>query len=518
MSINHTDNLIGQARKHLQSGKYTEAIQHYAWALEKDAACLYCWLEMGVAYQAMGQLSSAISACRQALKIAPNHPLAHGNLGSFLQQSGDLEGAEVAYRRAVEIDSSFVDAIYNLGYLHAAQRKRDEAIAYFERALELQPGREDATIGLAAMLERQGKIEQAYGYLQPLIKTNRGTHFALINFAQVCTSLGRGDEAIAPLEDRVRRNDLPSENLLQLHFALGKLYDKQEQYPQAFAHYRRGNDLKPAVFDTASYQKKMAAITQSYCPAFMKSLPRASNHSRRPVFIMAMPRSGTSLVEQILSSHPAVYGAGETEDISTVAMQLHPLIQNRSITETQLDEVASRYLDNLESVSADARRVVDKTVNSYVNIGLIRLLFPEALIIHCRRNPLDTCLSCYFANLGDSHPYSYSLDNLVEFYREYRRIMAHWQTVPEIQVLDIHYEDLVHDLEAGARSMIEFIGLDWDPRCLDFHTLERQVTTISYDHQVRRPVYTSSVNRWEHYREFLGPQINRLAGKNESNE
>jgi tetratricopeptide (TPR) repeat protein len=337
----------------------------------------------------------------------------------------------------------------------------------------------------------------------------------LINFSQVCASLGRQDEAIAPLEARLAEDGLYRREEIQLHFALGKLYDKQKSYDRAFGHYRRGNDLEPVQFNRAAYRDWVSAVIETYNPEFMLRAPRARNTSEMPVFIIAMPRSGTTLLEQVLASHPLVHGAGETGDIASVSAELLPLIRGGTMTEKALDDHANRYLARLESLAGGAARVTDKTVNSFMDLGLIQLLFPKARIIHCVRNPLDTCLSCYFSKLSGSHPYSYNLDDLAAFYLQYHRIMQHWKRVLDLKFMEIRYEELVRDLEAGAKSMIDFLGLDWDPACLEFHKAQRQVTTISYD-QVRKPIYTSSLNRWTHYAAHIEELRQALEGLTES--
>lgn len=500
----------GLARLYHARGELNDAVKHYEFALAIDPAWVNGWLDLSIACHSNGQLQQALKAGRHALDLAPDNAVAHSNLGSFLLHSIDLDEAEGFFRKAVEIDPGFVDAIYNLGYLNSLRWNHEKAIMFFERVLQLQPGRIDATVGLAKMLERENKVIEAYDCLRPLVNKVTVDDHTLITFAQVCTSLGRANEAIAPLENLLTGNGLARRNITRIHFTLGKLYDNQENFDQAFLHFRKGNTLENKTFDPSLYKEQVESTIRTYSPAFMLNTPRATNRSGMPVFIIAMPRSGTSLVEQILSSHPQVYGAGETGDITACSEHLQPLIDKGEITTGLLDEFAEKHLEHLKSLSGGARRVTDKTVNSFINVGLIRLLFPEARIIHCMRNPLDTCLSCYFTQFGAGHFYSYGLDELAIYYREYHRVMEHWKRIPGLNYLEVRYEELVNDLEAGARSMIEFLGLDWDQACLDFHEAGRQIDTFSYD-QVRQPVYTRSVNRWRNYEKQIGSLINSLA-------
>jgi len=235
-------------------------------------------------------------------------------------------------------------------------------------------------------------------------------------------------------------------------------------------------------------------------------MPRASVRSDRPVFIVGMPRSGTSLIEQILASHPQVFGAGELTDIVRLPLSLHTMLGTERkypqclslLTQDRIDTFAQHYLDKLASLSPDASRVIDKMPGNFMHLGFIELLFPDARIIHCMRDPLDTCLSCYFQDFSRSHPYSYDLENLGAFYNEYRKIMQHWRSVLSIPMYEIQYEELVADQEMKSRELVEFCGLEWDERCLNFHETKRYVGTASYD-QVRQPMYKKSAGRWKNY-------------------
>jgi len=243
----------------------------------------------------------------------------------------------------------------------------------------------------------------------------------------------------------------------------------------------------------------------------MASLPRASIRSERPLFITGMPRSGTTLVEQILSSHPDVHGAGELADIGEMAESLPARLGTQlqfpqclsHVTTAHLDQLATGYLDTLERLSPDARRVTDKMLG-FIYLGLIELVLPGARIIHCVRDPMDTCLSGYFQDFSRSHPYSYDLHNLGVYYRSYQKIMHNWKNVLSLPIMEVQYEDMVTNQEVTSRKVIDFCGLEWDERCLDFHKNERFVGTASYN-QVRRPMYKTSLGRWKKYEQFLEP-------------
>ena len=247
-------------------------------------------------------------------------------------------------------------------------------------------------------------------------------------------------------------------------------------------------------------------------------MPRSANRSKLPVFIVGMPRSGTSLVEQILASHPQVCGAGELEDAHGMTVTLATMLGGKiaypacltSAKRRHLDELAQRYLAKLSKFSRTAMRVTDKMPHNFMALGLIELLFPGAHIIHCKRDPVDTCLSIYGLEFNTNHPYADNLEHLGAYYLEYLRLMEHWKTVLSVPILEVQYEELVADQEGVSRQMVEFCGLPWDVRCLNFHQAERVVTTHSYD-QVRRPIYKQSVARWKNYESHLAPLIAALS-------
>lgn len=317
------------------------------------------------------------------------------------------------------------------------------------------------------------------------------------------------------MEELLEKNStqpIPLEDMIPIHFSLGKVYDKLGEYDKVFAHYAQGNASSPADFNIDRQEKQLQHIKESYGADFLRSAPRATHGSQRPVFIVGMPRSGTSLVEQILASHSSIAGGGELKNIKQLVDSIPALIGKGAryphcvdqLTEAHLNMLADRYLKQLAHISADAVRVTDKMPHNFQHLGLIALLFPEARIIHCVRDPLDTCLSCYFQNFGDRHDYSFNLEHLAIHYRQYQQIMAHWKNVLDIPIMKVVYEEHVAEPERFARSLIQYCGLEWEDQCLRFHESKRVVHTSSYE-QVRRPIYSDSVQRWKHYERYLGP-------------
>jgi hypothetical protein len=315
--------------------------------------------------------------------------------------------------------------------------------------------------------------------------------------------------ADAPWRDaaeRVLARGLPAAHAVNLHHALGKYYDDVDDRDAAFHHHRRGNELARASrsrYDRAEMTQRVTRTLAAFDRHALAALRPGGLASERPVFVVGMPRSGTSLTEQILASHPEVHGAGELLYWILAADAEHAAsAEKRAAT---IAELGRAYLEGLTTQSPDASRVVDKLPVNFRNIGLIHAALPGARFIHLERNSLDTCLSIYFQGFSASHSYATDFGDLAHYYHEYRRLMAHWRAVlPPQTLLDVRYEDLVDDPESWSRRMLAHIGLPWDPRCLEFHRTHRPVLTAS-NWQVRQPISKGSVDRWRRYERFIGP-------------
>ncbi len=300
---------------------------------------------------------------------------------------------------------------------------------------------------------------------------------------------------------------------------MAKLHDEGGDYDEAFHCFRAGNDLRKAGH---RYQPEEESLfVDRLMASFNKELfgekERIGNRSERPVFIVGMPRSGTTLVEQILASHPQVHGHGELEEMAELVRGLSERLGSRqpypecvkTLDEITAGSLAEAHLAQLERHGCGVVRSIDKMPHNFLHLGLIALLFPRARLIHCLRDPLDTCLSCYFQDFGSRHRFSCDLEQLGRCYRNYQRLMAHWHATLPRPILDVPYEGLVHDQELWCRKLIDFLGLPWDERCLTYYKTERPVLTSSA-WQVRQPIYTSSVGRWRHYAKHLGPLFSSL--------
>ncbi|HEY4970797.1 MAG TPA: sulfotransferase, partial [Steroidobacteraceae bacterium] len=351
-----------------------------------------------------------------------------------------------------------------------------------------------------------GRFDEAEDLLRKALAIDPELPEALASLATL-RKMSPADSPWRDAAERVLARGLPVSHAINLHHALGKYYDDVDDRDAAFQHHRRGNELarhSRLRYDRAEMTQRVTRTLAAFDrDVFAAALRSGGLGSERPVFVVGMPRSGTSLTEQILASHPEVHGAGELLYwIFAADAERAVTAEKRAAT---IAELGRAYLKGLATQAPDASRVVDKLPVNFRNIGLIHAALPGARFIHLERNPLDTCLSIYFQGFSAAHPYATDFGDLAHYYHEYRRLMAHWRAVlPPQTLLDVRYEGLVDDPEGWSRRMLAHIGLPWDPRCLEFHRTHRPVLTAS-NWQVRQPISKGSVDRWRRYERFIGP-------------
>ena len=351
----------------------------------------------------------------------------------------------------------------------------------------------------------------------------------LINTAaNLSGSLGRVDEGIESLQQLLAKNGdgqkLERMAHSEVRMALAKLLDRAERYDEAFEQAKLGGDLRETGYDIEQVTKTCEDRINAWSVEQYAQVASSRTKSETPVFVIGMPRSGTSLVEQIISSHPKAYGAGELLDTYWAARELTDPNEHISdvsqiveqLKPAALDRHARKALKSMEKAAkremgSGFKRVTDKLPSNYEHVGVISKMFPGARFVHCVRNPLDVCMSCFMLDfVGDTnHGYSYNLEHLAVQYTLYEGYMAHWKSIESIQILDVRYEELIADGENGAKRIIEFIGLEWDDACAQSHKTKRAVSTLSSD-QVRKPMYTSSKERWRNYEKHIGVLIDAL--------
>jgi tetratricopeptide (TPR) repeat protein len=460
---------------------------------------------------AQGQPEEAIEHYRRALELKPDYAEAYNNLGNVMRERFRYSDAEQCYRNALQNRPDFAEAFCGLAVTLQDNGRYDEAMTNYQQAVELKSNYADALSGMAVLMEREGKIAEAQDILDRLTKDKVQNINVALAYAALSSHTDCQAEA-AELLERLMKTEEAIPRHREMHFALGTLYDELGDYDKAFMHYARGNSLIVTGFDTNECRGRFDALIAAFAADEQARRPRASNNSHLPIFIVGMPRSGTSLVEQILASHPLVFGAGELGHMHQAIASLPKVMGTdtlypeclKGITRAHLDQIAEPYLIRLAEFSPQAQRVTDKMPYNFMHLGLIELLFPGARVIHCMRDPLDTCLSIHFQQFNANHAFARNLTDLGTFYNQYRRLMKHWKSMLSIPVMDVVYEELVDNQEEISRAMISFCGLSWDDRCLQFHQSSRITKTASYN-QVRRPMYRKSIARWRHYAQHLSP-------------
>ena len=530
---------LGNALRQL--GHFDEALAASRQAIALDPKLPAAHNNLGLILAAQGHRQEAVACYRQALMLNPSDAEYLNNLGNVLRELGSRREAAAVYARAVELDPLRADSHCNYGNALIDLRRLDEAEAAFRRALTLEPDQPLVHLSLATALRLRRRTSDAEASCETALAIDPNHAQALALLGELRADRGRFSEAeslfqqaIAADPDfsfpylsiathrKMTTNDglwlkgvetslarpQPLANEISLHYALGKYFDDVGRYRNAFAQYVQANELSKrygAIFDAAKLTHRIDTIIRSFDAAFVRQPMIEPSDSELPIFVVGMPRSGTSLAEQILASHPAVFGAGElTFWNGGFAAYRQAQIANQSGAEL-IPGLAREYLRRLAALAPSARRTVDKMPTNFMYAGLIHAAIPRARIIHMQRHPLDTCLSIYFQNFFNIGPYANDLQHLAQFYEQYLRVTAHWRSVlPASALLEIPYEALIEDQEGWTRRMLEFVGLPWDPACLEFHRTDRVVITSS-KWQVRQKIYASSAGRWRNYQEFLGP-------------
>jgi tetratricopeptide (TPR) repeat protein len=511
-------NNLGNALNTL--GKPDEAIAHFECALALNPDYAEAHNNMGIARKAKGEPVEAMACYERALGLAPDYAEAHNNLGNALQDLGELARATAHYERAIALRPGYAAAHNNLGNARVADGRFAESVACYERAITLQPDYAQAYHNLGIALHALGDFGQAqiaYEKAIDLAPQTARYYRALLDVRPIVA----GDRYMTAMENlALDMASLTSANQQELHFTLAKVYADLEQHERSFRHLLAGNALKRR--DIAYEEQEMLGFFERvgavFTPEVMQRMQGRGDPSAVPIFIIGMPRSGTTLVEQILASHPAVFGAGEREDFMQevertappdTAAPAYPEVVP-SLSGEALRQLGARYLAGVASAAPDAARITDKMPGNFAYAGLIHLALPNARIIHMRRDPIDTCLSCFSILFAVGQPQSYDLAEQGRYYRAYAALMEHWRLVlPAGVMLEVQYEDVVADLEQQARRIVAHCGLEWDDACLAFYETRRPVRTASAA-QVRQNIYRTSIGRWRHYEAFLQPLLAEL--------
>jgi len=501
--------LTNLANLHTQLGQFEQATECLQNAIHANPGYPEAHNNLGNLYREMSKLEEAQSCFHQALKIKPDYVDALCNLGATLSDQLKFVEAENCYSRALQIAPDNIAALRNLGNLYQSTGEFEQAKQCYEKVLKSTPSDINTLSSLATLHERCGDAKAALELLSPLIRSRQYDADSALTYAKLCSKQGNDESGIQTLSETLNTPVSPNK-IIDIYFAMGELYDHSGQYDHAFNYFRKANDLDTGRQPTQNPDVTLKPTIEFFSRDRLKKLPRASIDSEVPVFIVGMPRTGTSLVEQILASHPLVSAGGERGDIFNIIDSItRPAQQGtgfpallESIEQDTLDELVTQHLNRISTLGSDCIRFTDKTPLHGLHLGFISQLFPRSRVIICNRNALDTCLSIYFHRFNAFHGYANQLDTLGCFFREYYKLMQHWIDVLDIEILSIQYEALAREPDKYIRNIINFCGLNWDNNCLLFHKNKRTVNTPSYD-QVRKPMYTNAIDRWKHYDKHL---------------
>ena len=546
--------LSNLSRARRMTGDPTAAAELARQAIAQDSELAEAHVNLGRALIELGNDAGAAIALRQAGALAPGSADILAQLGTTLMRLSEAQAAADAFSEVLALDPRRVDAMINLGLTMVELDRTAEALSWHEkaaaaapelpaahaalavtlrhakdlrgsitacrRALELAPDRCDIRLTLSANFTALGHFAEAEACCREVLSRDPNSTAALRELAGIARHTA-GDAELRRLRATLDNTAAPRMERIAAGMAVGTQLDRAGAYDAAFHAFAGANRLirehwieAGQPFDAPAFRQYVDWAIATFTPERFAATADWGDPSELPVFIVGMPRSGTSLVEQIAASHRQVFGAGERRDISDIIRDLNGGDHHFAPTAWTRDAVrreATGQLERLRGLGGEADRVIDKMPDNCRVLGQIAVLFPRARVIVCRRDPRDICLSCHFQHFADGLAWTTDLTDLAERTRQIDRLLAHWLKVLPLPVLEVRYEDLVANLEAESRRLIEFLGLGWDPACLAFHETERPVLTASV-WQVRQPLYSRSVGRWRHYREHLGPLLDGLRG------
>lgn len=499
-----------------EQGQYDKAFECGQQALKINPRLADAYINLAATEIARSRYPAALITLDRLLSFAPDHALALAARATALKELDRLEEALSNAKRAVELLPGNAEVQNAYGLVLLALGRFEEAISVFDIALALPSAiRERLLISRAMAHQEIGESETALMELEKVLIEFPRSAAAWHGRADL-VKFTLDDPSIPKMKALLGSSGVHSnKDRMAMQFALGKAFLDAGDSNTAFKYLNEGNRMKRALieYDADKTNQHFADIASAYSPELFARFKGAGCDSDVPIFVIGMPRSGTTLLEQILASHAQIHGAGELRFLSDLVDQRggNPKLLE-GVTPEILFDLGQDYTRRISAKSEGRYHVVDKMPANFMFAGLIHLILPNARIIHSRRHPVDTCLSCYSKLFSGDQHFTYDMTELGRFYRDYQELMSHWRNVlPKPRFLEVDYEDVVADTEAQARRILDFLGLPWDPACLEFHKTRRAVRTASVN-QVRQPVYTASTGRWKSHAENLQPLLDVLGG------
>jgi tetratricopeptide (TPR) repeat protein len=513
---NGIEEALRRAKEHYDRGEVKQAEQLCIAVLARDPRNAQALLMAGALARAVGDLGLALQFFKKLVEFQPNAVEARLQLAATCGEAHEQEDAIKHFKHVLALRPESVAALGSLGKSYIAAGQAELALPLFEKATKLEPSHPALRCDHADALIALGRMDEATTILKDSIR--RGYRISACYRSLAETRKFSNEPAeLAEILGKLDQPNPTKIDLVLLNHAAGKILNDLGRHEEAIDHFQEGKIAAGHGFDIDAYRRQVDGLIAAFTPALLKSKAGFGSPSEIPVFIVGMPRSGTTLTEQICASHPAVHGAGELNKLGTVirsagytqtpngSIQKHP----QGMRAEEARSIAASYLDFVQRMAPSSARIVDKMPHNFKHVGMIALLFPDAKIIHCTRDPIDNSISCFFNTFNDKHGYNTDLRTLGLYYREYDRLMKHWHALLPGRIYECNYETMIADQEAESRRLIDFLGLPWDDACLRFYDTDRSVNTPSR-WQVRQPIYASSVKRWKKYENKIQPLIEAL--------
>lgn len=498
------------------SGQITAAQATYRRVLELDNRNIEAMTLLGLLEIRANTPFQAIPYFEKALKLQPKSAERHNNLAMLFLHLNRPDKAEPHALFSYKINPNSAEVLKILFKCYYQLGSPKKAQHYINKALKLQPESAEFKLDLAQSFDTAGEPDKARKLFQELIQSGHRTIYAYDGLAR-SVKFDTEPAEYAQINQLLSNNSTPLHDRQWLHRTAGKIADDLGRHDDAFTHYLNSKLPQHSEERVDSFSKYVALMKQTITPEFFSARRDFGLNSKRPIFVFGMPRSGTTLVEQILASHPNIHGANELSFFRNEAKRLSLDVNDHDafvqslgkLNRKAAHEIVRDYLKLLAAYSPRADRVVDKMPLNFEVLWLLALLFPHASFIHCRRDPVATSVSCFTQPLGEHHAYAEDISTLGHFYRQYHELMTHWKNVLPVHIMDIDYEQLVQDQEAQSRRLVAHAGLEWNDACLRFYDVRRDVHTPSR-RQVEQPIYTSSLESWRRFQKHLGPLIDAL--------
>ena len=494
----------------IQSGNFGLVIRESKILLKKIPNNTFLCNMIGTCYQHLNDLETAKKYFKYILQIDNKNTAALNNLGNVYKNLKNFELAEKTFKEALNLNPSHINALVNLGSVNFELNRYEEAIALYNKAINLNNNVPMAHYNLGLVYQSLGDFEKSKFHFNKLLKNNPTITAADKIISRYTKYTHEMDDHLESMKNKLDKLKLTDVEKINLLFALGKAYEDLKDYKKSFSYLKEGNYLKKKI---SKYNIEKDTFFFQELKKFFKDIDFKKNNTKtiqkQIVFIVGMPRSGTSLVEQILSSHSNIYGAGELSYLEDIVKK--EFFENNALITNKFEQLkdinfltklSDLYNSSINSFKYEEKIVTDKAPLNFRYIGLIKLIFPNSKIVHCSRSPKDNCLSLYKNFFDENLNFSYDQDDLSKFYKEYKDLMIFWNKIIPQFIHNVNYEDLISNHESEIKNLLSFCNLDWERSCLEFYKNKRAIKTVS-SAQVRKSIYNSSVDSYKHYEKFL---------------